>query len=137
MMRVRRRPAERGFTLTELMAVVAIMGILATIATTLFVGQSKASKAAEAMGVVQATRAAEERNRAENQLYVGNPTIWYPGDGKGQARRSFKDPDSADYALWKQLNPTVDRPVQFGYRVNSGLPGDSLPAVVTERKFAA
>ena len=111
-MRVRRRQAERGFTLTELMAVVAIMGVLATIATTMFVGQSKASKTGEAMGVLQATRAAEERYRAENQLYFPvDSTVWYPSDGKGKARYAFKNPDNADYLpLWNKLSPTVDRP---------------------------
>jgi type IV pilus assembly protein PilA len=135
-MAVRLRRRQRGFTLTELMAVVAIMGILALLATTLFVGHSRASKTGEAMAVMQAIRAAEERYRAENQVYFGNSTVWSPTDGKGDKRHSFLALGE-DYAMWKTLSPTVNRPVQFGYRVNTGLPGEELPAVATSRKFAS
>ncbi len=134
-MRVRGRRLQRGFTLTELMAVVAIMGILATLAITLFTGQSRASKTGEATAVIQSIRAAEERYRAENQLYFGNSSEWYPSTGKGPTRHSFTQTGDEYDNVWKTLKPTVDRPVQFGYQVNSGLPGAALPVVVTARKF--
>jgi prepilin-type N-terminal cleavage/methylation domain-containing protein len=132
------RARQRGFTLTELLAVVAIMGVLATLAISQFVAHSRASKTGEAMAVVQAIRAAQERYRSENQVYLAeNSTAWYPTTGVGDKRASFIMADHADYEeLWKPLKPTVDRPVGFGYRVNSGLPGDALPDVATTRKFA-
>jgi prepilin-type N-terminal cleavage/methylation domain-containing protein len=131
------RASQRGFTLPELLAVVAIMGILATIAVNFFVGHSRASKTGEAMAVVQAIRAAEARYRSENQVYFGNSTEWFPTDGTGAERHSFNVASHADKALWETLKPTVDRPVGFGYQVNTGLPGNPLPAVITARKFAA
>jgi hypothetical protein len=91
------------------------------------------------MAVVQAIRAAQERYRAENQVYLQqDSTAWYPSDGVGDTRHSFVKASHADYnALWKPLSPTVDRPVGFGYRVNTGLPGAELPTVSTEKKFAS
>lgn len=112
------------------------MGILATIALNFFVGHSKASKSSEAVAVVQAIRAAEERYRSENQVYFGDSTAYYPTDGKGATRHSFIAASHADYALWNTLKPVVDRPVGFGYWVNTGLPGEPLPTVASSRKFA-
>ena len=133
------RAGQRGFTLTELMAVVAIMGILATLAISSFVGHAKASKTGEATATVQAIRAAQERYRAENQVYLArNSSGWYPTSGVGDTRTSFVMTSHSDYAdLWRLLRPAVERPVGFGYWVNSGLPGDDLPTLPTEKKFAA
>jgi len=133
------RAGQRGFTLTELLAVVAIMGILATLALAGFVSHSKASKTGEAMAVVSAIRAAEERYRSEHQVYLDvNSTKWWPTTGVGDKRTSFHNPEDAEYvALWSRLNPAVNRPVGFGYRVNSGLPGAALPVVETNKKFAS
>src|SRR5262245_61103670 len=112
------RTRQRGFTLPELMAVVAIMGLLATIALSKFSGQMRASKTGEATAVVQAIRAAEERYRSENQVYLADDsTTFYPTSGVGDTRASFTAPSHTDYAaIWQKLKPTVDRPVGFGYR---------------------
>jgi prepilin-type N-terminal cleavage/methylation domain-containing protein len=133
------RADQRGFTLTEVMAVVAIMGVLATIAIGSFVGHSRASKTGEAMAVVQAIRAAQERYRAENQVYFARDSReWYPTTGVGDKRTTFAQPGNSEYdAMWKELKPTVDKPVGFGYWVDTGLPGDALPVVKTSRKFAS
>jgi prepilin-type N-terminal cleavage/methylation domain-containing protein len=134
-----RRARQRGFTLTELMAVVAIMGVLAVLGLNALNGHLRASKTGEALSVIQAIRASEERYRAEHQQYFGNSTKWCPSDGVGDVRRSFFASD-CDEDLWQTLRPDVERGVQFGYRVASGKPGDALPAsteIVTSRKFPA
>ncbi len=136
--RRRMRSRQRGFTLTELMAVVAIMGILATMAITAFVGHSKASKTGEAMAVVQAIRGAQERYRSEHQVYLDRDSKeWYPTNGIGDTRASFVASGNEYDELWKRLNPAVNRPVGFGYWVDTGLPGEELPTVATSKKFAS
>lgn len=120
------------------MAVVAIMSALAVLALNALNSHMKASKTSEALSVVQAIRAAEERYRAENQQYFGNSTRWCPSDGKGDLRHPFYN--GCDSAVWETLRPDVERGVQFGYRVASGAPGTPLPSgndIVTQRKFAA
>jgi len=138
---VRRRPAhQRGFTLTELMVVVAIMGLLAVLALNALTSHRKAAKVGEALSVVQAIRASEERYRAENQQYFGDSTKWCPSEGVGDdVRKSFFSSD-CDNTLWQTLRPDVQRGVQFGYRVASGVPGDALPSasdLITEQAFPA
>jgi prepilin-type N-terminal cleavage/methylation domain-containing protein len=134
----RRLAHQRGFTLTELMAVVAIMGILAALGLNALNGHMRASKTGEALSVVQAIRASQERYRAEHQQYFGNSTAWCPSEGVNDIERFAFFSPSCDEELWQTLRPDVERKVQFGYRVASGGPGDALPAdgaIVTARKF--
>src|SRR5688572_10783892 len=74
------RKAQQGFTLVELLTVVAITGILATLAFGALSGQVRAARGAEAMNMVQSIRAAEERWRSEHMMYldVSTPGAWYP-----------------------------------------------------------
>lgn len=81
----------RGFTLTELVIVVIIVGILAAIASPLFVKAVKKGKAAEAYAELGAIRGAMERYYLENGFsYTGatfdNLDIDHPN---GIASRKF------------------------------------------------
>jgi type II secretory pathway pseudopilin PulG len=129
------------------MAVVAIMGVLAALALNALNSHMKASKTGEALSVVQAIRASQERYRAENQQYFGNSTQWCPSDGVAsgdhehpvETRQRFFRED-CDPGVWQTLRPDVERRVQFGYRVASGGPGAPLPSaseIITARKFPA
>jgi len=73
--------SEKGFTLIELMIVVAIIGILAAIAIPNFLSYQKKAKTSEAKTNLGAIRTSEESYRAENDVYLscadspaGNPT---------------------------------------------------------------
>ncbi|HTQ02669.1 MAG TPA: prepilin-type N-terminal cleavage/methylation domain-containing protein [Polyangiaceae bacterium] len=142
----RARGNERGFTLTELMAVVAITGILATIGIAALRNRTLASDATSAKVVVKAIVAAEEHYRAENQLYydVSSPgdAGWYPQkDIPKNAKLSFWSTTSADTAKWHTLAPDIRQNVSFAFKANAGLPTDTpkyedalatipLPAIV-------
>lgn len=60
---------KKGFTLTELLIVVAIIGILAVIAIPAYVGQTKRAARTEAYTNLQTLRLLEEQYYAENGCY--------------------------------------------------------------------
>ncbi len=122
------------------MAVVVIVGVLATVGITYFRKNALASKVTEAQAMVQSIRAAEERYKAENRQYLSvngttlpsskNPSGYYPAAPDGHARQFFRastDTDSIN-KFWWLLNPTTSGYVQFGYAVVAGPPGSSMPA---------
>lgn len=126
-------PSSRGFTLTELMVVVAMVGILATVGVASFRKELSASKVSEATSVVQALRGGQEAYRAENQRYLdvsGTENRWYPTSDFDKSKWNFQNPSHADYALWRRLGAVVNQPVLFRYLVHAGDPG-SVPKAVT------
>jgi len=132
-----RRHRRQGFTLMELMTVVAIVGILAAVAAPTFTGyiyKARTSEATEFLGVI---RLREEAYRAEFGVYC--PTL---------ADSSAKDPAAlTDDKLvpnptkskrdaiafeptgdaWTQLGARPSGPVRFGYGVVAGKPSE-IPA---------
>jgi prepilin-type N-terminal cleavage/methylation domain-containing protein len=129
------RARARGFTLVELMTVVIIVGILATIGIASFRRYVYGSKTTEALAMVQSIRGAEERWRAQNLTYLNVSTggNWYPSAPVPRTKRSFYNngtcaptPDPSEDCRWKLLNPTVTGPVEFGYMVNAGGPSDAM-----------
>jgi type IV pilus assembly protein PilA len=117
----------RGFTLTELMAVVVIMGILATVGLTSFVNQMRQARTGEVRAAVAAIAAAQEQIRAETLTYFNvssSLTSYYPTDTPGEQTRTFQGFSSGnDAANWARLRPQVPVPVRFGYACIAGLPG--------------
>src|SRR6187551_2509557 len=82
----------RGFTLVELMAVVIIMGILATIGLSSFVKQMQQARTAEVRATIKAICAAQERFRAENLTYFNvssSLTAYYPTATPGTTLYNF------------------------------------------------
>lgn len=72
---MRAQPGQRGFTLIEIMMVVALIAVLAAIAIPNFVGQSNKAKAdAEITAIFAELRMCEERYRAERGTYLATTT---------------------------------------------------------------
>ena len=70
------RLRKHGFTLVELMIVVAIIGVLAVVAGTAYRRYMDSGRTAEAMAMLGEIRAKEEAYRAEFSSYTGNWAFW-------------------------------------------------------------
>ena len=116
------------------MVVVAIVGVLAAVGVTLFRKYIFSSKTVEAVSVIQAIRAAQERHRAETQQYfdASPEKKWYPNETPGKTVREWRFPGHPEWVYWQRLNVAYTQPVQFGYIVNAGLPGTAYAQLVTQ-----
>jgi type II secretory pathway pseudopilin PulG len=114
------------------MAVVAIMGVLATLAIAAFREHLYASNLHEAKAVLKSIGVAEEQYKSLNHAYLNaSPTqAWYPAATvPPNEKTSFVPLAHVDLARWRQLGVAVRQPVEFGYIVQAGLPTNALPAM--------
>src|SRR5262249_42342275 len=126
-----------AFTLVELMVVVVIVSVLATIGIASFRSRIFGSKTSEALAMIQSIRAAQERWRAENLTYlnVTRTGNWYPAMPTARTKRAFFNsgacgvpmPDTDD-CRWKLLNPTGLGSTEFGFMVTAGAAGTAMTA---------
>lgn len=119
----------RGFTLVELMVVIAIVAVLAVIAIVAYRSILNSSKVSEAQQMVNAIRAAQEAYHAETLTYAdvsASSTSTYPATTPGQFKTQWGGAcGSACNAApqWVDLGVHVDGPVQFGYVTKAGAAG--------------
>jgi type IV pilus assembly protein PilE len=66
----------RGFTLLEMLITVAIVAILAVIASSMFTSQVRKSRRADAMDTITSIALAEERYRSVNTTYGTLAQVW-------------------------------------------------------------
>jgi prepilin-type N-terminal cleavage/methylation domain-containing protein len=122
----RKLGARSGFTLIELMMVVAILGILAVIAVPQYKSYVYKSKTAEAVGFLAEIKARQESYRADFGMYCdasANATAWAPdADPIDRPRPWVQDAD------WQQLGAVAPgRQTLFSYVTVAGLPGTDTP----------
>jgi type IV pilus assembly protein PilA len=136
---LRRVRTSRGFTLVELLAVVAMIGVLSALAVVGFKKYMNSTRTADARAVIGSIRIAEESYRAETLTYRSCGTTlteWYPGAPNGKKRNFNGWTSHSRYDDWRILNVTVDSPTTFGFAVVAGAPGDKPPNTNTSLKPA-
>jgi type IV pilus assembly protein PilA len=121
----------RGFTLVELMIVVVIIAVLATLAV---YGVSKyiaSSKTGEAVQMIGSIKAAEESFRDETFQYLdvsGDLSTFYPdNDTPGQKKVQWGAGTDDVANNWRILGVTPSGPVLFVYAATAGT-GTVVPA---------
>jgi type IV pilus assembly protein PilA len=119
----------------ELLAVVAMVGILAAIAVAGYRRYLASSRTSDAKAIMSAIRVAEENQRAETLSYLGcsatpGATPYYPATPNGK-KRHWINPGHLMAPCWRTLNVATDTPTTFGFNVVAGGPGAAVPAVST------
>ena len=137
---------ERGFTLIEMMAVVIIMGVLATLAVYGVRKYIYSSKTTEAIHMIGSIKSAEESYKSETFKYAGiasgidSTAHYYPhAANPGRYKADWTNSGHDDYAaVWGPLGVTSDSPVIFEYVIVSSVAGgacaDKLTAEATSNK---
>jgi len=123
----RRKSTARGFSLTELMVVVVLIGVLAMLAFPSL--RKRIEQARGRLGTIEmrAIAAAQERFRAENLVYLdvsASLTAYFPVAAPTTAFRLFRDPDQP---LWEVLGPTITEATPYVFATKAGLSGETLP----------
>jgi type IV pilus assembly protein PilA len=132
--------ARRGFTLVELLAVVAMVGILAAIAMVGYRRYLMASHSSEAIAVLQGIRGGQEAAKAESLVYLdcsgGSLSSYYPHATADKTKWHWSNPAHAAFACWRQLNVVTDGPVRYVFSTVAGAAGatsfPTVPELVTQ-----
>ena len=107
------------------MTVVAITGVLATIAVFLVRKHFQDAKTLSGMSVIQAIRSGQESFRSENGSYLDCSTasgLWFPATPDGKMR-GWIPSTHADLACWRQLGVSLSTTTQFGFKTFAGNTG--------------
>ena len=120
--------------MAELMAVVAIVGILAAIATVSVKKYIASSKTSEAVHMIASIKIAEETYKDETFGYLSvstNATDFYPNNNKpGQQKMNFPG-TAGNVDGWQKLGVSSDAPVLFVYALTAGPAGSTPTATGT------
>ncbi|MEZ4307986.1 MAG: prepilin-type N-terminal cleavage/methylation domain-containing protein [Polyangiaceae bacterium] len=139
---MRRRPpsSTRGFTLVELLVVVAMVGILSALAIVGYRKWVASAGTSEAMAMMQLIRHGETQYKADTLEYLGcsgcgasgcapgngSLTAYYPMATPSSTKYTWVQTAHADYQCWRKLNVQSDGALRFGYAVVAGGAADTI-----------
>jgi prepilin-type N-terminal cleavage/methylation domain-containing protein len=119
-----------GFTLVELMVVVAIIGVLATIAvygTSKYIASSKTGEAVQMLGAI---KSAQEAYKDETFAYLdvsGSLSTYYPTNPHAGQVKAMWGGGGEVGEKWAALGVNASGPVLFGYSCVAGASDAALP----------
>ena len=112
-----------GFTLVELLVVVALIGVLSSLAIVGYRKYVHSAQSSEAKSMIEAIRGAEEVYKSEMLQYLdvsaGSSGGLYPNATPNDTRTIWGSAGN-DLANWQILNVHADSAVRFGYAVRAG-----------------
>jgi type IV pilus assembly protein PilA len=119
------RHGSRGMTLVELMAVAAIIGVLALLATVGYGRWIQSSKMAEATNMVASIKNGQENYFSQTGRYLDlSPGLeagsLYPQKDPGPGKAAWGAPCSYCKGDWTKLGVKADAPVYFSYATVAG-----------------
>jgi prepilin-type N-terminal cleavage/methylation domain-containing protein len=119
----------RGFTLIELMVIVVIVGVLATIGTYGVIKYVRVSKTSEAYGMILDIKASEEAVMEETFQYTGlnDYTSWHPSDPPGDFKASWSRNTGEAKTIFNRIGVKSPGNTYFTYTVVAGAAGDNIP----------
>jgi len=130
------RALARGFTLVELMVVVAIVAVLATLATYGVRKYIASSKTSEAIYMIGAIKIAQETYKQDTFTYkdvsqvnaLSDYTTFYPSPAPLKRQKmAWGGGTSAVANAWRELGVGATAPVMYTYGCAAG-PGSMAPA---------
>jgi prepilin-type N-terminal cleavage/methylation domain-containing protein len=117
----------RGFTITELMIAVVIMGVLATLAIPSFTSYIYKARVTEATNFLGEIKQRQEAYRNEFGQYCAvDGTDW--GTYNPSSIPGINPVMWQSTAAWDQLGAEPDGPIRFQYATVAGFPGVSPPS---------